>query len=79
MARIVTVIGLSMDIVGIVLLYRYGAIGGQWIERGGARLVLPQHDTEGIAKNERKAKVGSVVGLVSAVVGFGLQIWAQWL
>ena len=30
--RIVTTIGLGLDIVGIVLLYWYGAIGGEWID-----------------------------------------------
>ena len=78
-ARMLTSIGLSMDIVGICLLFCYGAIGGKWIESGGALLALPEHDSEGIAKNERKAKIGSKVGLFSAVVGFILQGVAQWL
>ena len=30
--KIVATIGLSMDIVGIWLLYHYGAVGGGWID-----------------------------------------------
>ena len=30
--RIVTTIGLGMDIVGIWLLFKYGAVGGTWID-----------------------------------------------
>ena len=32
MAPWLTTIGLVMDILGILLLYRYGAIGGSWID-----------------------------------------------
>lgn len=30
--RIVTTVGLGLDIVGIWLLFKYGAVGGAWID-----------------------------------------------
>ena len=68
-----------MDIVGIVLLYCYGAIGGKWIDEPTVLLALPESDSDAVARNERWARRGSVLGLLLAVTGFGLQIWAQWL
>lgn len=91
--RLLTSIGLGMDIVGIVLLFRFGAIGGAWIDRPTAAppmVTIPDgvddkddeianaalRDTE---RNHRRARCGAFVGLLLAVVGFALQIVAQWL
>ena len=78
--RIVTTIGLGLDIVGIVLLFRFGGIGSSWIHEDplgrpldGAR---PDHP---ILRKERLARRVSGLGLFLATVGFLLQIWAQWL
>lgn len=40
--RIVATVGLGMDIVGIVLLFWYGAIGGGWIDAPKRELVVPK-------------------------------------
>ena len=75
-----------MDIVGIVLLYCYGAIGGKWIDAptSTGRWMFtssddPEQDLRVRARNERRARLGSGLGLLLAVTGFGLQIYAQWL
>ena len=76
--RLVTSIGLGMDIVGIVLLFLFGAIGGKWIDKPVVTFVSVKVGAA-LARNERRARWGSWVGLLSAVAGFGLQIYAQWL
>ena len=68
-----------MDIVGIVLLFFCGAIGGKWIDKPMRVLALDQSDPDAYARNERWAFRGSWLGLLLAVTGFGLQLCAQWL
>ena len=76
--KIVASVGLGMDIVGIVLLFCFGAIGGEWINRG--RLVIASNaNQERIERNKCLARTGSCAGLGFAVTGFLLQIVAQWL
>ena len=70
--------GCCMDIVGIVLLFLFGAIGGKWIDKPVVTFVSVKVGAA-LARNERRARWGSWVGLLSAVAGFGLQIYAQWL
>lgn len=76
--RMLTSIGLGMDIVGIVFLFTCGGIAGEWIDRGKQRLLIEADDVQ-VARDRRIALVGSVLGLGLAVVGFALQIVAQWL
>ena len=44
-AQWLATIGLSMDIVGIILLFRFGAIGGDWIEVPGPPSRIRQRST----------------------------------
>ena len=80
-----TIIGLLMDIVGICLLYRYGAMGGFWIDAPMPEIVdmTPVEHTTGPARqvhrNRRRARYGAKFGLGIAVVGFMLQILGQLL
>ena len=69
-----------MDIVGILLLFFCGGIGGQWMSQPGVVNWPGIGATEGeIARDERWARRGAYLGLALAVSGFGLQIWAQWI
>ena len=68
-----------MDIVGIWLLFCFGAIGGKWIEKPRSGFSLADSDEQAIARNERWASWGSWLGLGFAVTGFALQAWALWL
>ena len=74
-----------MDIVGIWLLFLYGAIGGKWIDKpvefrfgsnppGDLKARVRQRD-----ENERRARRRSNWGLGLATTGFFLQGVAQWL
>ena len=88
-------LGLCMDIVGIWLLYHYGAIGGAWIDAPKDKRVWRAmrqrrekvkfegfrevRTAEAVARNEKLARVGSRWGLGLAATGFGLQAVAQWL
>ena len=85
-SEIVASVGLLMDIGGILLLFRFGAIGGEWINIPGPQPSLPRRekvlelfaklDTE---RNQHSARRGSRFGLVLATLGFIVQIVAQWL
>ena len=89
-SEIVASAGLLMDIFGIWLLFRHGAIGGDWIKvpgpppslRDGRSSEWPvlelaaESETE---HNRRRAMWGSLIGLALATLGFILQIVAQWL
>lgn len=78
-----------MDIVGIVVLFRFGAIGGKWIEEISAdvREFMGEEDITIVEsmiagerlERERRARFWAGIGLLLAVGGFGLQIWAQWV
>ena len=82
-SRVVASIGLLMDIAGISLLYRYGAIGGKWIDESTQVLLSisgdPEADRLTTERNERLARWGSRCGLGLAGTGFGLQLVAQWI
>ena len=77
-AKELTTIGLSMDIVGIVLLFLCGGVGGEWIDRN-VMLLSVGADDAARAKDRQLARWGAGLGLLLAVSGFGLQIVAQWV
>ena len=85
MAPWLTTIGLVMDILGILLLYRYGAIGGSWIDAPMPKIIdiVSEEHTAGparsVIRNRRKARYGARFGLGIVVLGFVLQIIAQWV
>lgn len=70
-------IGLALDIVGIWMLFWFGAIGGKWINQDN-HLIIGSDDPGATARNERRAWWGAWGGLALATVGFSLQIVAQW-
>ncbi len=89
-SEIVTTIGLLMDIVGIWLLFKYGAAGGYWIDKPMPSVVsfhLDREDGEEslggpaleVLRNMRTAKENASWGLSLATVGFIFQGIAQWL
>lgn len=85
-SEILASIGLGMDIVGIVLLFRYGAIGSDWIGKPTRlRMVYEQKDgdaeraDDAQRRNEQRASAGAGIGLALAVTGFALQFLAQWM
>ena len=85
-SEIVASVGLLMDIIGILLLFRFGAIGGEWINVPGPQPSVTRREkvielfanlkTE---RNQHSARRGSRFGLVLATLGFIVQIVAQWL
>ena len=72
-----------MDIVGIYWLYKYGAVGGWWIDQPmpGVMDYVTEDNTAGpaleVVLNRKKAHKGAKRGLWTTAVGFGLQILAQ--
>ena len=66
-----TSIGLSLDIVGVCLLYVFGLPS-----RMESALVLTSSKRE---KGERSFRVMSLNGLLALVLGFGMQIVGAWL
>ena len=85
-SEIVASVGLLMDIGGILLLFRFGAIGGEWINVPGPQPSMTRYDSVlelfanlGTERNQHSARRGSRFGLVLATLGFILQIVAQWL
>ena len=76
-AKVLTTLGLSLDIVGIVLLFFCGGVGGRWIDRHAGYLTWS--DTSAKDRDRQLAWWGAVLGLLLAVSGFALQIWAQWV
>ena len=52
--RMLTSIGLGMDIVGIVFLFTCGGIAGEWIDRGKQRLLIEADDVQ-VARDRRIA------------------------
>ena len=72
--------GLAMDIVGVVLLYRYGIEGTAWIDvTKNHVLTFGTTGTEQTQKNIARSKIRARVGLGLVVLGFALQACAQWV
>ena len=69
-----SIVGLALDILGVIIIYRYGLGSTEWVEKGSSHLVLEVHDTEGIEKRKRRCRLMAPVGLGLLVTGFALQI-----
>ncbi len=86
LAEIMASIGLLMDIGGIYLLFRFGAIGGDWIAKA-TTVEAVYEERPGDAEraqavtdaNRGYARWGALLGLYLTTGGFGLQLVAQWL
>ena len=78
-SEIVASVGLLMDIFGILLLFKFGAIGGKWILAGDSPYRQTVTDELATERNERRAHFCSRLGIALATLGFLLQIVAQWL
>ena len=76
--RFVASTGLLMDIAGIWLLFWYGGIAGRRLENPDFVDVMADDDHP-LRRVRSRAWQGSYWGLGLAVVGFALQIVAQWL
>lgn len=80
-----TVFGLVLDIVGVVLLFFYAppepeTYGGQGVEDNN--IVGPRGETAGEMRRREairraRSRVLSIVGLVLLLIGFVLQLGAQ--
>ena len=89
-AEIVASFGLVLDVVGIYLLYKNGAVGGEWIKVAAPKSIRlesepgswPVQELAAEAETDRNfslARRGSRIGLSLATTGFFLQGVAQWL
>ena len=73
----INTVGLALDIVGVVLLFRFGLPPD--VRRGGTvSLILEQTDEDEARKAKRYDKF-SYSALVMIVIGFLLQIVATWM
>lgn len=68
---ILSTIGLSLDIVGVVFLYLSGF--------SAPDIARPQLMAWGEPKHRRLAQFLSCFGIALLLIGFGLQIVAQWV
>lgn len=84
-AKMITTIGLLLDIVGVCVLYRYGFGGASRHVDGlteGMVNEMARHRSPWALKSQRERQKGRGLawcGLVFLLVGFALQILAQWL
>ena len=81
LASWLTIVGLILDIIGIWLLYWYGAVGSWWIDDPMPDVMDgPEERYAGPAlevfRNRRKARKGALWGISIVVIGFLLQIVA---
>jgi hypothetical protein len=76
-SKAVTATGLTFDLVGALLLWRYGL--PEAVSRDGSiRLICEQRDDAEAAKARRYDRFASV-GLCLIATGFGLQLLATFL
>ncbi len=76
-AKVVTASGLTLDLVGALLLWKYGL--PEAVSRDGAiRLVCEQRDDAEAAKARRYDRFATVA-LALVTIGFGLQLLATFL
>ncbi|MCY4597702.1 MAG: hypothetical protein OXC19_23240 [Bryobacterales bacterium] len=69
-------IGLGLDIVGVVLLFRFGLPPN--VDRTGATYWTGAPDQEEVRKGRRYDRI-SWVALALLVLGFALQIASNWI
>lgn len=72
---LLSTIGLSLDILGVILLFFVGMPPN--VRRGGGRYLLVGQD-EGEARKAKRYDWYSRLALIMVVVGFGLQIGGLW-
>ena len=87
-SQVVTTIGLILDIIGVYMLYRYG-FGGASIDvdafTEGVMIAMERRDppqSSWVLRSQRErslARKHAPWGLTCLLVGFALQILAQWL
>lgn len=77
MADIVNSIGLALDIVGVVLLFRFG-LPSEVEKDGGGFLMLEGPAEEDVKKYERYRRIARSA-LFCLVLGFALQIVSNFL
>ncbi len=70
-AGIVNAIGLGLDIIGVVLIFRYGI--GPDVRRGGAGYLVLSRNEEEIRKARRYDCLGRS-GLLLIIAGFAIQM-----
>ena len=78
LAEIINSLGLALDIVGVVLIFRYGL--PEEVNRTGASYFTnsPDPESEDAKKAKRYDKL-SRFGLILLVAGFTLQIISNWI
>ena len=77
LANIINSLGLSLDIIGVALLFRYG-LPPENVSRTGAQLLAWGTDPAVREKGRRYVRM-SWVALCCLVVGFALQIVSNFL
>ena len=75
-ARILNTIGLTLVIVGCLLLYRFG-LSAPVDPTGAVHLTLEQPDKAEIAKGKRYLILGRI-GIALVALGSLFQLWATW-
>lgn len=71
------IIGLSLDIVGVILLFFFGLPPS--ISRDGTNFIILEQKDEKEAKRAKIYDFLSRIALILLVVGFFLQIIANWI
>ena len=78
-ANSISSIGLSLDIAGVVLLYRFGLPSDAGHPSGGNTVVWPMADGDARARRHKHYEMASRAALVLLVLGFLLQIISNWM
>ena len=73
---VVNTVGLAFDIVGVILIFRYGI--GPDIRRGGPSYLIVGEDPEEARRAGRYDHLGRT-GLLLIIAGFGIQIFSNFL
>ena len=77
-ANSVNTIGLGLDILGVLIVFKFGWPQPDLSDTGYIVLEQPVSD-DGLRKERKRHLRWSVFGLVSLVAGFGFQIVAVWI
>lgn len=75
-SQILNCIGLTIDIIGVIMLFIYG-LATDINEEGHISIIIEQEDDEE-KKKWKKYKYLSRIALVLIIVGFSFQILAIW-